>query len=265
MIYKAPLLLLIIFSFPYFAYAQENPLGRNGIGFEVIVNHTQKNNIIRNHSKNSDASVFSKPAGSVELRASYFRLLNDYWGLEGGFLWGNYAIDSRYQISGNFLGIENDFNSSNGFESNLSSYWGMQMGATRYLLTQRPKVVFAASAKLNLAYFESHISGVSSGLPPSTSPIIANPEDWFYSTITQHNSDKKITVAPEISFSYFGKWGRNIWAKITVSGVYSRSQPVKGIYRINGVNETLTGTFKKRFAHISFGFSLFYSPKWLWP
>jgi len=37
---------------------------------------------------------------------------------------------------------------------------------------------------------------------------------------------------------------------ISINGVYSNNYPIKGTYSIYGKNETVEGTFQRRFLHI---------------
>lgn len=255
----------ILLSFCFLlSHAQErqNPFPQNGYDIEMIINFSKKASMKRSYPFRPDVNVYTSSDTSPEFRLNYYLKLNRNWGLQTGISWGQYIMDTYYDIEGEVFGIENVFNNDSNGHFSMFQYFGTYIGVNRFLLLERPKHFFTLSGKIHLLWFEHQEERIRSGLPDSLSYDSAMSNDFYFTRNTVVNSKENLIIAPELGISFYLLAGprKNFWLKFSSSYTYSGTKPFSGTYQVNGLDESLMGNFEKRFAHISLQFALIYAP-----
>lgn len=242
---KTTILLMVVlycFKIDNEVFCQNDSPIKDGYSFGFFSFLTVKEEFKPNYSNRKDARVSSAP------RISYigkFELNKTYWEkIEGSFgvLAGTYPVDFVFAFDSVFsaYGV--------GYEDySISRYVGVHLGingGVEYRLQLAKRHFIAPRFGLNLILFIPSFYGNSHSSIRNTGVY------KIFEADANFNPKGKVFLAPEFSIRYYYAIFKKYVPYMALNGVYSNSYPLVGSkYSLYGKNETLTGTFRRRYMH----------------
>jgi hypothetical protein len=241
---------LVLLSFCVVAcvptYCQTKFLGRakDGLSIGWFTYLSNKQEISPDYAPRPDASLTSKPTVGFVGKFEYNKLYGEHVELSLGGEFGAYPTDFVISLDSAFSTLNRDFHGEYSYNRQIAAGYAGIFGTVGYIRKLSAHHFIATRFGVNFIYFipAQYGYGAVYGTNAGTFQI--------FDASANINPNSKIIVAHEVSFRYYYWAPKKYMPYISINGVYSNSYPVVGNrYSIFGKNETLTGTFRRRFLH----------------
>lgn len=229
------------------ACCQTKFLGRAKDAFSIgwFTYLSNKQEIKPDYAARSDASLTSKPTVGFVGKFEYNKLYSEHVELSLGGEFGAYPTDFVIALDSAFSTLNRDFYGEYSYNRKIAAGYMGIFGTVGYIQKLSGHHFIAARVGVNFVYFIPALYGYG-GIYRTNAGTFQ-----IFDASANINPNGKVIVAPEVSFRYYYyRTSKKYMPYISINGVYSNSYPVVGNrYAVYGKNETLTGTFKRRFLH----------------
>lgn len=188
-----------------------------------------------------DVTMSSIPRVSYAGKFEYNGLLNKHLEVSIGVSASSYPTDFVFAYDSIFSLYGKGFDDYS-FERYSGDYLGVY-GAVDYRQQLSVKDFLSLRLGLNIVYFIPAFYGTSS------TSIQPTGQYKFFEARANMNPKGLPFLAPELSLRYYHLVWKKYMPFISINGVYSSAYPINGNYLIFGKNETVQGTFRRRFLH----------------
>ncbi len=226
------------------AYTQQKE-GRalpNGIVLGYSAFLTKKQDIKPFYEPRSDAAFQSRPIISYQGKAEYSCMIAPRFDLSAGIAVGVYPFDFDIKMDSSFSITGRNFESMFVRKgSAIFTGFTLKLG---YVYPLQENHFLSVNMGINYFFFITQWYSYGHSVNTGTERV------RMFEAKAMVNPSEKAFFAPELSLRYHYRLGKHFTPHLSIFGVYSNNTPIVGrSYTIFGKNETLEGTFSRRFIH----------------
>lgn len=235
---------ITIFFFTYFFLNAQRDFNFSGHSIEIGGIYTLKNKISPIPDGIDGITLGTRGQIGFEANLSQTITVKNNWAVNLVYIFGVYPFDIKYDIKKEFIGSAEKFSNLSNSISYIK-YTGAEIGLAK--LFKIKNNLFSINGDCSFIYFVGDWN-----LQERYDGEIL-PDNLVYKRLFIPNQNGNIIVAPSLKIKLYKKMKNRLWLYTFLTGTLSSEIILDGSYKVIGENETLKGTFDKKYAHVGFG------------
>ena len=233
---------IVLISPSGYSQKKEAPAFSNGIVLGYAAFLTKRHDIKPFYGPRSDASFQSRPVISYQGKIEYAYMIGPRFDVCAGITVGVYPFDFNISMDSSFSNTGRTFETMFVTKGDaIFTGLGLKLG---YIHPLQENQFLSVYVGVNYFFFITQWYGFDTSVHTGTEIVTMFEAKAFV------NPSEKAFLAPELSLKYHYRLGKHFTPHLSIFGVYSNNTPIVGhSYSIFGKNETLEGTFSRRFIH----------------
>lgn len=247
------ILAIMLFFTSAFLFAQKDfnfsgySIGGGGI-------YTLKNRVSPIPDGTDGVSLGTRAQVGFELNISETFFIKNNWAVNLSYIFGAYPFDIKYDIKKEFTGGRENFSNFSNSTAYIK-YTGAEIGFLKFF--KMKENLFSINGSCTFNYF----MGDWNFQERYKDDLPLPPDNLVYKRLFIPNRDGNIIVAPSLKLNFYKKIKNRLWLYTFLTGTVSSKKILNGTYKVIGENETLNGTFDKKYAHVGIGIGVHYMKK----